>query len=200
MFPALAGVSRFPKSVVPTGLQFFFWMWPETSPETIPLTGRVRSVPWQMLVMTMINYDYVWYLGGFINQPMGLLFFLAGSWLMMVDFRILSTTAWCFMKKPLKVLGTDGNSFEAVTGSKGAAPLKVSPATWLSRQKVVPGAKWKLGLSLSVFRWKTFKQVCKCISMWVHIIYIYNFSFPCMCWRWLLIFPMGKGKIFVENT
>lgn len=57
-------------------------------------------------------------------------------------------------KKTLKVLGTDGNSFEPVTGSKGAAPsLKVSPATWLnSRQKVVPGEKWKLGLSLSVFR------------------------------------------------
>ena len=115
---------------------------------------------------------------------------------MMVDFRILSTNAWCFMKKPLKVLGTDGNSFEPVTGSKGAAPsLKVSPATWLNSRQV-PGEKWKLGLSLSVFR--SFKQaLCECISM---CIYIYNLSFPCMCWRWLLIFPMGKGIIFVENT
>lgn len=75
----------------------FFWMWPETSPETIPLTGRVRSVPWQMLVMTMINYDYVWYLGGFINQPMGLLFFWRNHgwwWLILGFYQPLRDALW----------------------------------------------------------------------------------------------------------
>ena len=100
MFPALACVSRFPKSVIPTGLQLFFFecdlkhrLKPSLLRGELALSHG-KCWWWRWLITIMM-----WYLGGFINQPTGFVFFLAGSWLMMVDFRFLSTNAWCFMKK-----------------------------------------------------------------------------------------------------
>lgn len=63
-------------------------------------------------LMTMINYDYVWYLGGFINQPMGLLFFLRDHgwwWLILGFYQPMRDALWKNHWRFWELMGTASN-------------------------------------------------------------------------------------------
>ena len=124
----------------------------------------------------------MWYLGGFINQPMIFCLFFRGTWLMTGGL-YHPTNVWCF----IKTIEGFANWWEQLEWNLSKVP-KVRLLLWkwalqLGWTAEAPGAKWSWDRSwVLVFvyfdekHWKTIKTQ-----------YAYKFWFSWICWSCLIL-------------